>query len=210
MDKQTLLGIVKHSHDEDDRPTWLADMVRRPYSFRYYRAFVALARHMNPALIVELGTNTGAGALHFRHGAPTAKIVTVDITKTSPHRCKLIEQADIEYIIKDSVEAASQVDGKIDMIFYDANHEYSNVMAEVAAWMPKMKEGGIAFFDDIRYNVEVRPQGKSYVSTHNKLLEVGEETGMFRAWTEISEQHGKEAVEVKEMHPSTSFGVILF
>jgi predicted O-methyltransferase YrrM len=165
---------------------------------------------MNPDLIVELGTNTGAGALHFRHGSPTTKITTIDITKTSPHRCTLIEQANIEYIIKDSVEAASQVDDKIDIIFYDANHEYSNVMAEAAAWMPKMKEGGIALFDDIHYDIEKRKEGQTYISEYNKLLKQGEATGMYRAWTEIIEKYGKEAFEVKELHPSVSFGVILF
>lgn len=206
MNKDTFYDLVMGF--EDDRPEWLRNMVSRSY-WLYYKAFTALAKHMNPELIVELGTQAGTGALHFRHGSPTARIVTVDIKKTLPKWCNQLREQRIEYIISDAAKAASLVDGDIDIIFYDANHEYENVIAEVAAWMPRVKEGGIAMFDDIHYDIEKRKHGH-YLSKHNKLLATGEETGMSRAWKEVSEQYGKEAFEFEELHPGVSFGVILF
>lgn len=49
------------------------------------------------------------------------------------------------YIIRDySVNAArSFADGELDFVYIDGNHEYSHVVADIAAWIPKVKKGGI-------------------------------------------------------------------
>lgn len=49
-----------------------------------------------------------------------------------------------ETIEGDSVEAAQQVaDESCDFVFVDAAHEYEPVIADLAAWWPKVKKGGI-------------------------------------------------------------------
>lgn len=43
-----------------------------------------------------------------------------------------------------SVEAAKEFDdGSLDFVYIDANHEFSHVVADLAAWVPKVRVGGI-------------------------------------------------------------------
>jgi predicted O-methyltransferase YrrM len=202
MNKETFLDIVETGLQTDDRPEWLQKMVRRP-AWLYYRAFVALARHINPELIVELGTHHGVGALHFNYGCPTAKIVTVDIAKY-PNR-PLMAQKGINYVLCDSTLYAKRMgDGTVDILFIDANHTYHSLINDFNAWLPKMKANGIILLDDVGWDKVLTP--KSTQMIHG---EVGEHTNMTHAWKAIVAQGHGETFELRKLHPSYSFGVIL-
>jgi predicted O-methyltransferase YrrM len=50
----------------------------------------------------------------------------------------------IKHLRMTSVEAAKYFDdGECDFIFIDAAHDYDNVKADIAAWLPKLKPDGI-------------------------------------------------------------------
>lgn len=48
-----------------------------------------------------------------------------------------------------SVEAAGRfADGSLDVVWIDADHSYEAVRADIAAWLPKVKAGGVIAGDD--------------------------------------------------------------
>lgn len=143
-----LKELASLSLTEDDRPQSLKDMVRRPQGFRYYNFLSLLARAMRPNLIVELGTNRGVSALHFRHGCHKARIISVDIRHLPEVRNELMFKG-VECLTGRSVDVADQVKGPIDILFIDAEHTEEAVMQEVEAYVFKVRSGGVVLFDDV-------------------------------------------------------------
>lgn len=115
------------------------------------------------ALCVEVGSWLGRSTIAMALGLKQPKnLVCVDTWKGSPEmpaECfKMGEPAEILFqrnllklagfvprmIISDSTENAGQFeDETIDFWFLDANHDYDHVKADILAWLPKMKKGGI-------------------------------------------------------------------
>lgn len=54
-----------------------------------------------------------------------------------------------------SLEASRALDVKADLVFIDANHAESAVLADISAWLPRVKSGGILCGDD--YNTPTCP-----------------------------------------------------
>jgi len=181
MNEQLFRTCMELAETVDKRPKVLKDLVRRPKSFRYYPLFVHLARIMNPSLIVELGTANGAGALHFKFGAPEgARVVTVDIKMIKLIRDRLDANCVERNTCDSTAYAEYEEDGTVDICFIDADHTYKAVKSDFAAWLPKMKPGGIILFDDVR---------------------MGDISDF---WDELE----GDKLEVKELHASYSFGVL--
>lgn len=50
----------------------------------------------------------------------------------------------LSLIEKPSVEAANDIkDGSLDFVFIDADHSYEGCLADIAAWSPKVRKGGM-------------------------------------------------------------------
>jgi predicted O-methyltransferase YrrM len=74
-------------------------------------------------------------------------------------------------IRKTSIEAAKQyADASLDFVLIDASHEYEDVLADIRAWLPKIKPGGMLAGDDIGWtgvNRAVKELLPEHTSHHN-------------------------------------------
>ncbi len=62
-----------------------------------------------------------------------------------------IAQAGGKVIRMPSTEACKTFsDGELDTVFIDGDHRYSAVLADLKAWFPKVREGGLCLGDDFR------------------------------------------------------------
>lgn len=55
----------------------------------------------------------------------------------------------VEVFVKDSVACAALFDdASLDFVYIDGSHEYEHVLADIEAWLPKVKKGGMLAGDD--------------------------------------------------------------
>jgi len=55
----------------------------------------------------------------------------------------------IKMLKSKSVDAAKDFNQEIDFMFIDGDHSYEGVKADIDAWFPKLKSGGIIILHDI-------------------------------------------------------------
>lgn len=113
--------------------------------------------------IADVGCWTGKSTISFALASPQSTIVAIDWFKGSDGTplssaadgtdVKDVLKANLRYfdvfnrvnILEDqSVEASMKFpDNHFDIVFLDADHRYLNVLADLKAWWPKVKPGGI-------------------------------------------------------------------
>lgn len=68
----------------------------------------------------------------------------LSITNERLRKTVLETSKNFKLIRKTSVEAAKMFDNEsLDFVYIDGNHEFSHVVADICAWYPKVKKGGI-------------------------------------------------------------------
>lgn len=75
------------------------------------------------------------------------------------------------FIRETSVAAAAQVpDGSLDFVYIDANHTYEPVLADIRAWEPKVRSGGIVsghdFATRLNRHIDVERAVRDYTAAN--------------------------------------------
>lgn len=141
--------------------------------FNHGQKILELVEQHKPKVCVELGTWQGASAIPVarairRWGGTLAcvdnwngnvnneTLLSAIANVTMPWmlaNCarNLIQAgvtANIRLIPADTVDAAQCWRGPIDYLYVDADHSYDGVMADLRAWVPHVKPGGLIIGDD--------------------------------------------------------------
>ena len=118
-----------------------------------YPFLSALARKLQPGLIVELGVEIGRGMASMHFGCPEANIVGVDILDVTgpansfkpyavPGRWRIIWGDSLEF-------GREQPQAKIGLLHVDSDHLYATTLVEWQMYRPMMVSGGVMCFDDL-------------------------------------------------------------
>ncbi len=140
--------------------------------------FDALLRSLpavRPSVLVELGTWVGRSTAYLGveivNGRKPITLVAVDHFKGSAEidhskRAGAVSSSEAEFrrnlepvasalgerfrvLVSDTVSAAAEfADGSVDAVWLDASHGYEFVKADLAAWAPKVRPGGLFGGDD--------------------------------------------------------------
>lgn len=85
----------------------------------------------------------------------------------------------INPIRKSSLEASKLYeDESLDFVFIDASHEYEDVKADIEAWFPKVKKGGIIAGHDYTNTWKVKKAVDERFGVEN--ISVGEQSWLFQ------------------------------
>lgn len=155
-----------------DRNTW---PVTIPNATR--QTLAAFFAHVGFKQCAEIGVESGRYAAELCNANPGMHLFCVDPwLRYGTYRTHVSQEqtdamlerarerlAGFNYTIirKFSVEAAADIeDGSLDAAYIDANHAYEYVVADIAAWLPKVRSGGIiAGHDYARWNLSGMPCG---------------------------------------------------
>ncbi len=117
-----------------------------------------------PARMVEVGVHRGALSERLLAARPELTLYMVDLwertadyseDRNAAHATALHSVARFgqraRIIVGESVAASHEfADASLDLVFIDADHSYEAVKADIAAWGPKVKPGGVLGGHDYR------------------------------------------------------------
>jgi predicted O-methyltransferase YrrM len=122
------------------------------------------------AVVVELGVRTGHTSAHLLKYCPQIRsLYAVDLEPLPPDRRWVLALHCFHFVQGDSAAAAASFDDEsVDLVFIDADHSEEGVRRDIAAWLPKLRLGGIL-------------SGHDYGSTHH--------AGVTRAVDDFARRH---------------------
>ncbi len=115
---------------------------------RRWHVLVDLVNEQCPAsdvVVAEIGTASGYTAAHILKYCPQVKhLYAIDLKRPDPELDFLAGLPGAELRLGHSHEVAKDFpDGLLDLIFIDADHSEAAVRRDLAAWVPKVKPGGV-------------------------------------------------------------------
>jgi predicted O-methyltransferase YrrM len=130
-------------------------------------------------VLVNIGAGAGTSSLAMREVAPKASLYSVDKSPGGPlggleGERNAFKDAHLSYpiqILGDSEDAAkyyaNNIGLEIDLIFIDDGHMESDVIRDIASWIPRLKRYGAIIFHD--YGAERWPDVKKVVDEYARI-----------------------------------------
>ncbi len=124
----------------------------------YEEAFLeALARTLpENSKIINIGSAVGTSASAIMRGVQhldNVQLVSIDI-EDCPQELEMLKARDLYHedrffqVQADSVASAREIDYELDMVFVDGSHSYEGTLADLEAYAPLLKSGGLMVCHD--------------------------------------------------------------
>jgi len=165
------------------------------------------------AKVADVGCGSGTVALALLEERHWIKVWSVDVVDENVHRWTraVLENTGVPVeacwtgIAGDAVTAAAAFeDGYFDAAVLDVGHDYEDAVAELAAWLPKVKAGGLVVkhdYDPVEEAPEVYPGVKLAV---DEAVERGEmEIVERRGWSVLCQRTVPSAFESRRVELPT-------
>lgn len=106
-----------------------------------------------PPNVVDLGAGSGTTSLSVLDEREDALITTFDISPANIEWARLAvlnayPGCDWSGIVSDAALAARQYTRLVDLLLHDASHEREHVEADLRAWLPLVRTGGLIWVHD--------------------------------------------------------------
>lgn len=113
---------------------------------------ILLALAQQRQVVGELGTATGWTALAFALASPERRVWTYDpVARPEVERYRRLVDDDVrsrvEFVTAPG-SAGPPAGLSFDLLYIDSSHEQDETIAEVQAWRPSLRYGGLIVFDD--------------------------------------------------------------
>jgi len=121
-----------------------------------YNAVGVFSRKPDTSAILVDGWAVG-GERYRNSGDAAARLNKDQCEQTFRRACRLVGKYDAKVIRKDSLAAAAEVpDQSLDLVYIDAEHTKEAVLADIFAWLPKVRAGGWLGGHDYNHPMESR------------------------------------------------------
>lgn len=138
----------------------LRDLVRTSASSpRQGKRLFRLVAHLKPRRILEMGTSVGLGTLYLALPDTTAKIITLEgcpetagIARENFSTFGLTNLTLLEGPFEQTLPAAFQALGSIDLLYVDGNHQREATLHYFKLWLDQTSPTGVCVFDDIYWS----------------------------------------------------------
>ena len=142
---------------------------------KYAQLLFRLTHHFKPDTILELGTSMGLTTAYLAKAAPNGKVLTIEgseqIAKIGQLNLEKLNVHNVKQLIGDfekELSGALEELKKVDLVFFDGNHQKVPTLAYFEACLKCAQENSIFVFDDIYWSTEMS-QAWQEIKAHEQV-----------------------------------------
>ncbi|GAB2773978.1 class I SAM-dependent methyltransferase [Rhabdobacter roseus] len=143
---------------------------------KFGKLFHRLVRRYQPTTTLELGTSLGVTTMYFAKGYPSGRVLTLEgcpeTARIAQENFAALGVENVEVIlgnIDTTLPGTLQsLNGKVDLVFFDANHRYEPTVRYFETCLPYVHNDTLFIFDDIYWSDEM-VRAWAYIKDHPQV-----------------------------------------
>jgi len=130
---------------------------------RYARMLYRLVKHLQPGVMLELGTSLGISALYQSVAAPASRMITLEgcpaTAQVAKENFAKFPHLNIEMVeggFRDTLPGVLSGLSSIDYLYIDGHHRLAPTLAYIDSVFPFLSEHAVLVVDDINWSEEMQ------------------------------------------------------